>query len=214
MVMADPPYNVDYRGGSSTKTQERADAYPDKFVDYEGWLTSVLKAAFGGSDETAALHLWHASKELRAILRACDAARWQDRTLIVWDKGSIKGGLGQTGKQYRNQYEPMLYCHKKNRTPRWYGPGNESDIWAEKGPSASPLHPTMKPVALYERCLRNHTAARDVVLECFSGSGTTIIAAEQLGRRCYAMEIDARYVAVAIRRWEDFTGLKSERIDG
>lgn len=212
MVMADPPYNVDYRGGSSTKSQERADAYPDKFADYEAWLTLVLTAAYAASDDKAALHLWHASKELRSVLHACDAARWQDRTLIVWDKGSVKGGLGQTGKQYRNQFEPMLYCHKKNRTPRWFGPSNESDIWAEKGPSASPLHPTMKPVALYERCLSNHTAGADIVLECFGGSGTTLIAAEQLGRRCYSMEIEPRYVQVAIERWQAFTGKTAEKL--
>ena len=70
----------------------------------------------------------------------------------------------------------------------------------------------MKPVALVERALQNSTSPQQVVLDPFAGSGSTIIAAEQLGRRCYAMEIDPRYVAVAIKRWEDFTGRVSERL--
>jgi DNA modification methylase len=213
MVMADPPYNVDYRGGSSTKTQERADAYPDRFADYQGWLTDVLKSAYTASDDQAALHIWHSPTESRAVLSACDGAKWKDRSLIVWNKGSVRGGLGQTGKQYRTQFEPMLYCHKRNRTPRWFGPGNESDVWAEAGPNANPLHPTIKPVVLYERSLTNHTTPGDIVLECFSGSGTTLIASERLARRGYAVEIEPKFTAVALERLAGM-GLSPRLSDG
>ena len=211
MVLADPPYNVNYRGGSSTKTRVRSDAYHDQFADYGGWLTKVLTVASAVSDHTAPLHLWHSSSELRAVLHALDEARWTNRSMIVWNKGSIKGGLGQTSKQYRTQFEPMFYCHKKGRAPRWYGPGNESEMWDVKGPSANPLHPTMKPVAIYERSLSNHTRSGDIVLECFLGSGTTLIAAEQLRRKCYGIEIEPRYCDVIVERWEKFTGQRAER---
>jgi DNA modification methylase len=215
MVMADPPYNVGYRGGThladGSIKRERADAYEDEFVDYCRWLTAVLVTAYGASDASAALHLWHSSSEDRAVLAALDAARWIDRTLIIWDKGNIMGGIGQASKQYRTQFEPLRYCHKKGKTPRWYGPTNESTVWAETGPRANPLHPTMKPVALYERSLTNHTTMDDVVLECFGGSGTTLIAAENLDRRAYLMEINPGYCDVIVDRWQRHTGRTAVR---
>ena len=95
-----------------------------------------------------------------------------------------------------------------------FGDAKQTSILAFDRPKRSTEHPTMKPEALIAHCLANSTAHGAAVYDPFVGSGTTIIAAEQLGRRCYAMEIDPRYVAVAIKRWEDFTGKTSERIDG
>jgi DNA modification methylase len=85
-------------------------------------------------------------------------------------------------------------------------------VWDIDRSARNDLHPTQKPVELVSRALTNSSGPDAVVVDIVSGSGTTIIAAEQLGRRCYAMEIDPRYVAVAIKRWEDFTGRKSERL--
>jgi DNA modification methylase len=213
MVMADPPYNVRYTGGS-TNDQERADSYADAWTEteYGAWLGRVLTAAAGATDEKAALHIWFGSSMMRPVLDAIDAGGWERRQQIIWNK--LSPHYGALGAQYKLRYEPMWYCHKRGQSPRWFGPTNEPAVWDQDQPRVNDLHPTMKPVALYARSLTNHSAPRDIVLECFSGSGTTIIAAEQLGRRCYAMEIDPRYVAVAIKRWEDFTGRKSERLDG
>jgi len=87
-------------------------------------------------------------------------------------------------------------------------------VWEIPRPKRSESHPTMKPVELVARSLSNSSRKGDAVYDPFVGSGTTIIASEQLGRRCFAMDIDPRYVAVAVERWENFTGRKAERIDG
>ncbi|MBU6427438.1 MAG: ParB N-terminal domain-containing protein [Cyanobacteria bacterium REEB65] len=206
MVLADPPYNVNYRGGSSAKTQVRADAYPDQFDDYRGFLTDVLRVGFEYSHPRAALHLWHSCNRLRDVLGAMDATRWSDRSYIVWDKGSIKGGLSQTSKQYRTRFEPMIYGFKKGQTPFWYGPGNESDLWEVPGPTANPLHPTMKPVALYERSIENHTQPGELVLELFGGSGTALIAAHVKSRRSALVEKEPRFCDVIARRFQEHIG--------
>lgn len=204
LICADPPYNVNYRGGTN-KTgpgiqRERADAYHDTFADYEAFIAAALTSAGAVCEKKAALMLWHSSSESLAIHQAMGETGWQQRSLIVWDKGSIKGGLGQTGKQYRTRFEPCVYAHRRGQSPYWYGPGNESDLWEVAGPVSNPLHPTMKPVELYERTLRNHTRRGDYVLELFSGSGTTLIACEQMGRCGLAVEIDPGFVAVALER--------------
>jgi len=94
---------------------------------------------------------------------------------------------------------------------RWYGGHNETSVLEFPRPAASRDHPTAKPVGLVERCLRNSTTEGDLVFDPFAGSGTTIIAAERLGRPCAAIELDPRYAAVAIRRWEAFTGRTAVR---
>ncbi len=85
-------------------------------------------------------------------------------------------------------------------------------MWEEERPQASPQHPTMKPVPLCQRAIENSSGANDLVIDPFLGSGTTLIAAERTGRRCYGMEIDPRYCRVAIARWEAFSGEKAEKV--
>jgi DNA modification methylase len=96
----------------------------------------------------------------------------------------------------------------------WYGDNGESSVLEYPKPAANRDHPTAKPVGLVAQCLRNSTRPDDVVYEPFAGSGTTLIAAEQLGRRCDAMEIDPRYAQVTIERWQTFTGRESRKVDG
>lgn len=100
----------------------------------------------------------------------------------------------------------MWHCHKKGKTPRWHGPGNETDVWDVTGPRSNPLHPTMKPVDLYERTIRNHSRKGDRVIEMFGGSGTSLIAAEATGRRAALMEIDPRFCDVIRQRYADYVG--------
>lgn len=216
LVLADPPYGVDYHGGTMNKAQRssrgagagqkrgrRADAYVDQFADYRGFLTSVLEAGYAMSEPKAALMIWLSTSRLRDVHAAMDAAKWIDRSFIVWDKQTMKGGIGQAGKQYRSRFEPLLHCHKRGQAPYWYGPGNESDIWPVPAPMANPLHPTMKPVELYERTLKNHSRPAEPVLELFGGSGTALVAAELRGRRAHLMEIEPRFVDVIRARYAE-----------
>ncbi len=202
MIMADPPYNVDYVGGS-TNERERIDGDCPKWTDeeYSTWLQQALSCANTASDDRAALHLWFAANKMRSVMDAFEGAGWQLRNLLIWNK--LKAHYGALGAQYKERKEPLWYCHKKGRSPRWFGPTNECTVWDEEQPHVNEWHPVMKPIALYERSIRNHTEGNDPVLECFLGSGTTIVACEQTGRRGFGMEICEKYVSVTLQRLAD-----------
>ena len=91
----------------------------------------------------------------------------------------------------------------------WYGDKTQSTLWQEKKPAANRLHPTMKPVELIERSLVNSSKKDDIVLDLFGGSGSTLIAAERMGRKARILELDPKYVDVIVKRWQEFTGLKA-----
>ena len=108
---------------------------------------------------------------------------------------------------YHSQFE-MVYFGWKGKggaASYWYGDRKSSDVW-QFARDPDRLHPTQKPVALVEKAVENSAAASDIVYDPFLGSGTTMIACEKLGRRCYGMEIEPKYVDVAVKRWEQFTG--------
>ena len=212
LVMADPPYNVKYTGGS-TNENERADSYEDDMTDeqYTEWLIALWKNGFDNSDDKAPLLLWFASAKMRCIMDGFEGAGWEARTLIVWNK--LKAHYGALGAQYKHKYEPMWYCFKRGKSPRFFGASNETTVWDFDQPRVNELHPTMKPIELYQRCVQNHSEANDEVLELFSGSGTTLVACENLKRRCRAIEISPAYVAVALERMSSaFPELKIEKV--
>ena len=94
----------------------------------------------------------------------------------------------------------------------WCGARNQGDVWFVNKPVRNELHPTMKPVELVERAINNSSKSRDIVLDSFGGSGTTLIACEKLNRQCRMLELDPKYVDVIVKRWEEFTGKKAELI--
>ena len=114
--------------------------------------------------------------------------------------------------RYKFQHEPIFYCHVKGQSDKWYGDLTQTTVWQEKKPAANRLHPTMKPVEIVQRAVVNSSKRGDIVLDLFMGSGTTLIAAQTLGRRCYGMELDPRYADVAVERWQNHTGKKAVRI--
>jgi site-specific DNA-methyltransferase (adenine-specific) len=130
------------------------------------------------------------------------------RSSLVWVKNSLVMGRGD----YHYRHEVIYYGWAPGAAHHAVTDRTQDTVWEFPRPSASPEHPTMKPVALVERALRNSTSPRQVVLDTFSGSGTTIIAAETLGRRCYAMEIDPKFAQVAIERWQNFTGKEAQKV--
>jgi ParB/RepB/Spo0J family partition protein len=199
MVMADPPYNVEYTGGSSNTSRPRADSYEDDRGDeYGPWLRQILENAAAWSDAEAALHLWFAIMEMRAVIDAIDGAGWERRTLIVWAKSAP---TGQGFAQYKSQFENFYYCHKKGKSPRWFGPTAETTLWQYDKQSRNELHPVMRPVEMYQREITNHTQPGHSVLELFGGSGTTLIACEVAQRRAFVMEISESYCDVIRDRW-------------
>ena len=132
---------------------------------------------------------------------------WDVKHELIWIKDQPTFSIGRLDYDY--QHEPILYGWKKGKTHNFYGDGSQKSIWSIPRPRASKLHPTMKPVELVIIAITNSSKLKNSVLDPFLGSGTTVIACEKLGRICYGMEIEPRYVQVAIERWQNFTGEKA-----
>ena len=141
---------------------------------------------------------------------------FEHRQTIVWVKPY--GVISRT--HYNYQHEPCWYGVRRGATAEWIGDTRQTTVWEAASPKMMMAggaeekfdHPTQKPAEVMRRPLvRNHLGD---VYEPFSGSGTTIVVAEEMGRRCFAMELDPKYVQVAVERWERFTGRKAERVDG
>lgn len=131
------------------------------------------------------------------------------RHVLMWHKNTATFSMGRLDYDY--QHEPICYTWTKKH--KFYGKGKfHTSVWDIDKPRKCDLHPTMKPVELVANCIENNSIGGDIVLDVFGGSGTTMIACEQLGRKCYMMELDPHYCDVIIDRWEQFTGRKAEKI--
>ena len=203
MVFTDPPYNVDYgsHGGQAADAPGRRllnDALPpEEWARFcRAWAASLTTNVAG------ALYVCMSSREwplvCRVLAEAC--AHWSDT--IIWAKDRFTLGRAD----YQRQYEPIWYGWSTSAPRQWHGGRDQGDVWPIPRPDASPLHPTQKPLALVERAIENSSPPGAVVLDLFCGAGTTLIACERTGRRGVGVEIDPRYVAATIARWEAFTG--------
>ena len=133
--------------------------------------------------------------------RLTDAGgKWS--TFIIWAKNTFTLGRAD----YQRQYEPILYGWKQGADHFWCGARDQGDVWFVDKPRVNDLHPTMKPIELIERAIRNSSKSRDIVLDLFGGSGTTLIAAERTGRSARLLELDPKYVDVIVERWQNLTG--------
>jgi DNA modification methylase len=159
------------------------------------------------------LYDWHSGIHAPEVGASIEASGFRIRSQIIWSKPAPVMGRGA----YSWQHEPCFYAVREGATAGWIGDRKQSTIWEvpnvhrTRGTSDDMItdHGTQKPVEVMARPIRNHTGD---VYEPFSGSGSTLIAAEQLGRRCYAMEIEPKYVQMAIERWQAYTGGHAERI--
>lgn len=209
MVITDPPYNVGYVGKTSNKltikNDNQSDANFRKFLDSSFLnLSNSLKA--GGS-----FYIWFSQSESEnfyGALNGIDNLHISEQ--LIWNKNRLI--LGRF--DYHMKHEGCIYGWKSGETHKWYSDRKQSTILEYASPEHNDLHPTMKPIALFDYLIRNSTKKGDVVLDLFGGSGTTIIACEQNGRIAYSMEYDPKYVDVIISRWEQFTNQKAEKIGG
>lgn len=210
MVFTDPPYNVDYANTPKDKLRGKHrpilnDNLGDGFGGFlQGACAQMLAATKG------ALYIAMSSSELDTLQRAFRSAGGKWSTFIIWAKNTFTLGRAD----YQRQYEPMLYGWRDGNDRYWCGARDQGDVWFVKKPVKNDLHPTMKPVELVERAVRNSSKSRDIVLDPFGGSGTTLIACEKSGRRARLIELDPKYVDVIVKRWEDFAGKKATRIEG
>ncbi|WP_445938357.1 site-specific DNA-methyltransferase [Pseudomonas sp.] len=207
MVFTDPPYNVNYANSAKDKMRgkDRAilnDNLGDGFYDFLlAALTPTIASCRGG------IYVAMSSSELDALQSAFRAAGGKWSTFIIWAKNTFT--LGRS--DYQRQYEPILYGWPEGATRHWCGDRDQSDVWQIKKPHRNDLHPTMKPVELVERAIRNSSRPGNMVLDPFGGSGTTLIAAEKSGRLARLIELDPKYVDVIVRRWQEWTGKQATR---
>lgn len=198
MVFTDAPYGVDYTGG--TKKQKGLQGDTKGTSIYAEFLPLAYKYA----QNEASFYFWYAAG-YADIAQEIVSAGYQIRTQIVWNKNQAQ--FGALSAQYKQKHEPCMYAHKKGHAPKWVGPTNEVTVWDVDRSSKNNFHPTQKPVELAQRAMTNHDP--NFVLDLFLGSGSTLIAAEKTGRKCYGMELDPKYCDVIVKRWEDFTGKKA-----
>jgi DNA modification methylase len=202
MTWTDPPYNVGY--GSSAKDKLRGKHRPilnDALGSgFEAFLadacTNILSVTKG------ACYICMSSSELDTLQRAFRAAGGKWSTFVIWAKHTFTLGRAD----YQRQYEPILYGWPAGYDRYWCGARDQGDLWFVDKPARNDLHPTMKPVALVERALRNSSKSRDIVLDPFGGSGTTLIACEKVGRQARLVELDPKYCDVIVQRWQAFSG--------
>jgi DNA modification methylase len=142
------------------------------------------------------------SSELDTLQSAFRGAGGKWSTFVIWAKNTFTMGRAD----YQRQYEPILYGWRDGSEHYWCGARDQGDVWQIKKPHKNDLHPTMKPVELVERAVRNSSKTRDLVLDPFGGSGTTVIACEKSGRRARLIELDPKYVDVIVKRWQEFSG--------
>ncbi len=202
ICFCDPPYNVDYAGGVGAEKagkdrRIRNDALGDAFGQFLYDACALINAHTSG-----AVYICMSSSELHTLQKAFTEAGGHWSTFVIWAKDRFT--LGRS--DYQRQYEPILYGWPEGTRRRWCGARDQGDVWLIDRPSKNDLHPTMKPVALVERALRNSSRVGDLVFDPFGGSGTTLIAAETTGRKAALLELDPKYVDVIVERWQRFTG--------
>ena len=207
MVFTDPPYNVNYANSAKDKLRGKHrpilnDALGEGFYDFLFDALALIMAHTRG-----AIYVAMSSSELDTLQAAFRAAGGHWSTFIIWAKNTFT--LGRS--DYQRQYEPILYGWPEGATRHWCGDRDQGDVWQIKKPQKNDLHPTMKPVELVERAIRNSSRPGDVVLDPFGGSGTTLIAAEKAGRVARLIELDPKYADVIVRRWQDWTGQQATR---
>ena len=206
LLMTDPPYNVDYQGKRKVRDKIKNDSMNEhQFYEF---LKSVFENAKNVMKAGAAFYICHADSEGYNFRTACHDIGWKVRECLIWKKNRMIMGR----MDYHYMHEPILYGWNEG-SHAWYSDRKQTTVIEYKAPLRSDLHPTMKPIGLFNYLIKNSTKSGDLVLDLFGGSGTTIMACEQNGRNAYSMELDEGYCDVIIDRWEKFTGGKAELVE-
>jgi len=199
MVFTDPPYGMSYDGGRGTKKFGVIVNDDAQGADLIALVRDALASAMASCKSGVSAYVCFPWRTYSEFERGLIEAGFKVSACIVWDKMSF--GLGH--QNYRPQHEFIFYSNGGS----WYGDRSQSDVWSCKRDNrCSYVHPTQKPVELIERAIGNSSKGGDVVIDCFGGSGSTMIACEKTGRHARLMELDPRYVDVIVRRWQEFTG--------
>ena len=239
LLLTDPPYNVGYTGKTADALTIKNDEMGDK--DFLEFLVKAFTAARENLRAGGAFYIWHADLQGLNFRKALTAAGFELRQCLIWVKNTIV--LGRQDYQWQhepclygwkdgaahyftdsrtesNVFEDRINVNKLSKDEmkallkELLADKQSTTVIHEDKPSASVEHPTMKPLKLLARQIRNSTRRGEKVLDTFGGSGSTLLACEQLGRVCYTVELDPKYCDVIIKRYEDLTGDKAVRVSG
>jgi len=206
MIFTDPPYNVAYGNGAVKMDKHREIENDDLGEDFRPFLLDVMRAMLPVCE--GAIYICMSSSELDTLQSTFREAGGHWSTFIIWSKNTFTIGRSD----YQRQYEPILYGWREGAKGRhWCGDRDQADVWHYDKPKRNDIHPTMKPIELVERAIKNSSLRDDIVFDSFMGSGTTIMAAEKLGRRGYGVELDTRYCDVICQRYHEMTGTSPVR---
>lgn len=237
LVLTDPPYNVSYEGKTKDKLTIKNDAKEDS--DFYDFLCRAFKSMDAHLKPGGVFYIWHADSEGLNFRKACKNTGWTVRQCLIWNKNVMV--MGRQDYQWKHEPclygwkdgAAHYFIDDRTQTTVYEDKGIDlkklkksemlellKDIFADKvsttvinedRPSRSAEHPTMKPVKLMGRLVRNSSKPGDIVLDTFGGSGSTLMACEQLERTTYTMELDPKYCDVIVKRWENFTGATAKK---
>lgn len=194
MVITDPPYNVAYEGKTKDKLKIDNDNMGDK--QFYQFLYDFYTACAAYSKPGGAWYVWHADSEGANFRQAMKDAGIMVKQCLIWVKNSMVMGR----QDYQWKHEPCLYGWKEGASHNWYSDRKQTTILEFQRPSRNAEHPTMKPVELFSYQISNSSKQGDIVMDAFGGSGTTMVACEQLNRKAYVVEFDPRYCQVIVDR--------------
>jgi len=240
MIMTDPPYNVAVEGGTEKKLTILNDSMSDDA--FTGFLEAAFRNMDAALKAGGSFYIWYASKSGPQFEEACRRVGWEVRQVLIWAKNHFT--LGRQDYQWKHEpclygwKEGAAHYFTENRNlvsvieeelkdletmkkedmrkllEKILATDIPVDVIHEDKPVRNADHPTMKPLRLIGQLIQNSSRRGDTVLDLFGGSGSTLMACEQLGRRCLTMELDPRYADVIIDRWESYTGGKAEKVSG
>jgi len=203
LIVTDPPYNVDYEG----KTEEALTIQNDSMSDDEfyDFLAKAYGCMYDCTEDGASIYVFHSDTYGHTFRATLIESGFKLAQCCIWVKQTMVMGR----QDYQWQHEPILYGWKPTAAHNWYSDRSQTTVWHFDRPFASKLHPTMKPLDLIAYPIQNSSRAGDVVLDPFGGSGSTLIACEQIGRTCRMVELDPRYCDVIVRRFVELSGAEN-----
>lgn len=202
LCITDPPYNCDYTGGTGMKIQN------DNMSDssFKQFLLDSFKNIYDNLVDGGAFYSFHSDAEKVNFFNATVEAGFHYSTTCLW----VKQSLVLSRMDYHMRHEPIIYAFKNTAKHKWYGGRKLTTVWEFDRPTKSKLHPTSKPLDLIGFPMKNSSIENSIVLDPFGGSGSTLIASEQLNRICYMSELDPKYAAVIIKRYINEVGSDEE----
>ena len=211
MVFTDPPWNVNYGADSDSPTYKPRTILNDHMStnDFKDFMDSAFKSMNMASKDGAMTYIVMSAQEWGNLMLALFENGYHWSSTIIWAKDKFV----ISRKDYHTQYEPIWYGWKEGSRLHPLKDRKQSDLWEIPRPIRSDEHPTMKPIELVSKAIINSSNKGDLVLDLFGGSGSTLIACEQLKRKCFMAELDPHYVDVIIDRWESLTGEKAVLLD-